>query len=195
MHAADAAESREHVQAAAARLKNGKAEQPDESQRDGEAPVPGDVVEGEVLETHDGEEASDASPAQEGETPPPADPRAELDWVRREVQQLADRLRMGFDTVNERCFDDFGVSYQDATAEQLRALLSTLRPDDRKAGDDTSAETGQTAGPPSTGQRASAKKATPRKATAKKTATRKSTAEKPTARKSSRSRTTTSSAQ
>ncbi|MEU5093707.1 recombinase RecT [Streptomyces sp. NPDC020996] len=193
MHAADAAESRERVQAAAARLRSEKAERPDETQQDVEAPSSGDVVEGEVVETR-GVEATDAVSAQEIETPPPADPRAELDEARREVQELAGRLGLGFDTVNERCFDDFGVSYQDASAEQLRALLNTLQPDDGETGEDTSAKSDPTAGTSPTRQRASAKKATPRKAAAK-TTTRKSTAEKPTARKSSRSKATTRSAQ
>ncbi|WP_431993318.1 recombinase RecT [Streptomyces albogriseolus] len=192
MHAADAAESRERVQAAAARLRSEKTERPDETQRDVEAPSSGDVVEGEVIETRGVEEATDAVSAQEIETPPPADPRAELDQARREVQELAGRLGMGFDTVNERCFDDFGVSYQDASAEQLRVLLNSLQPDDGETGEDASAESDPTAGTSPTRRRASAKKATPRKAAAK-TTTRKSTAEKPTARKSSRSKATTSS--
>ncbi len=195
MHAADAAESRERVQAAAVQLRNGKTEQKDEPQRNGETPGPGDVVEGEVLETGGGKEAPGTSAAQDAETPPPADPRAELERVRREVQQLAGSLGMGFDTVNERCFDDFGVSYQDAGADQLRALLDTLQPDDGGHGDDASAEADPTAGPPPARRRASAKKATARKTTAKKTTARKSTAKAPEARKSSGAKATTSSAQ
>ncbi|MFG2956346.1 recombinase RecT [Streptomyces sp. NPDC048291] len=199
MHAADAAESRERVQAAAARLGNGgKAQHADEFRRDGEASSSGDVVEGEVLETGSGKEAPGAKSAQDSERPPPADPRAELDQARGEVQQLASSLDMGFDTVNERSFEDFGVSFQDASTDQLRALLNTLRPDGGgETASDSPADPDSTAGTPPTRRRASAKKATPRKATAKKTATRKSTAEKPTARtrKSSRSGTTTDSAQ
>ncbi|GAA1428431.1 hypothetical protein GCM10009601_41630 [Streptomyces thermospinosisporus] len=194
MHAADAAESRERVQAAAARLRSEKAERPDETQRNVEAPSSGDVVEGEIVETRGVEETTDAMSAQEIETPPPADPRAELDQARREVQELAGRLGMGFDTVNERCVDDFGVSYQDASPEQLRVLLNTLQPDDGETGEDASAKSDPTAGTSPTRRRASAKKAAPRKAAAK-TTTRKSTAEKPTARKSSRSKATARSAQ
>ncbi|MER6077023.1 recombinase RecT [Streptomyces sp. NPDC001833] len=198
MHAADAAESRERVQVAAARLGNGKAEHPDESRRNGEASSSGDVVEGEILETRGVEEASDATPAQENETPPPTDPRAELDQARREVQQLASSLGMGFGTVNERCFEDFGASFQDIGAEQLRALLDALQPDGGEAVDDSSAKPDSTPGTAPTHRRASAaKKATPRKATAKKATPRKGTAEKPATRtrKSSRSETTTGSAQ
>ncbi|MEU0443813.1 phage recombination protein Bet [Streptomyces sp. NPDC006186] len=192
MHAADAVESRERVQAAAARLRNGKAEQQDESRRDGEAVSSGDVIEGEVLETGGGEEASGAESEQSSGTPPAADPRADLDQARREVQQLAGRLDMGFDTVNERCFDSFGVSYQDASADQLRALLNTLQPDDGGPAEDASVEADPTADTSPTRRRAPAKRATPRKATAKKTTTRKSTAEKATPRKSSRSKSTSS---
>ncbi|MGW1878451.1 recombinase RecT [Streptomyces sp. NPDC001975] len=198
MHAADAAESRERVQVAAARLGNGKAEHPDESRRNGEASSSGDVFEGEILETRGVVEASGATPAQENETPPPTDPRAELDQARREVQQLASSLGMGFDTVNERCFEDFGASFQDIGAEQLRALLDALQPDGGEAVDDSSAKRDSPPGTAPTPRRASAaKKATPRKATAKKATPRKGTAEKPATRtrKSSRSETTTGSAQ
>ncbi|MFI5688625.1 recombinase RecT [Streptomyces sp. NPDC051636] len=194
MHAADAAESRERVQAATVRLKTARAEQPDASQWDGKESSSGDVVEGEVLDTHSGEEESDTGAAKENDTPSPIDPRAELEKTRREVQELASRLGVGFDAVNERCFDDFGVSYQDATAEQLRALLDALQPDGGTSEDaplqaDPGAET------PATRRRAPAKKAASRKATAKKTSARKTTAEKPAARKSSRSKSATSPAQ
>lgn len=193
MHVADAAESRERVQAAAERLKNGKEKQPGGAQRDGdEAASLRGVVEGEVLEASGDSETSPTGTAEESATPSPADPRVELDETRREVQQLANRLGMAFDAVNERCFDEFGVSYQDATAEQLRDLLDALQP--TSAPDDGAAsETEPTAASPSTRRRTSAKKTTPRKAAAKKTAARKSTAEKSTsgARKSSRSKATT----
>lgn len=194
MHAADAAESRERVQAAAVRLKTGKPEQPDASQRDGKESSSRDVVEGEVLDTHSGEEESDTGASKENEAAPPIDPRAELEKTRREVQDLASRLGVDFDAVNERCFDDFGVSYQDATAEQLRAVLDALQPDGGTSEDaplqaDPGAET------PATRRRAPAKKVAPRKTTAKKTSARKSTAEKPAARKSSRSKSATSPAQ
>ncbi|MGW1890111.1 recombinase RecT [Streptomyces sp. NPDC002004] len=194
MHAADAAESRERVQAAAARLKNDTTEQPDKAQSAGKAPSPGDVVEAEVLETRNGDETSSTVSARENETSPPADPHAELDKTRREVQRLADRLGMAFDTVNDRCFDDFGVSYQDASAEQLRALLGSLQPDGETDGD-ASAEDYATAETPPTRRRAPAKKAAPRKAAAKKTASRKSAAKKASPRSSSRSKADATTAQ
>jgi hypothetical protein len=200
LHAAAGAATRARVPAAPARLTNGEAGQPGESRRNGTASSSADVVDGEVIETGGGEETSSAVPACESETPPSVDPRAELDQVRSEVQQLAGRLAMDFDTVNERCFDDFGVSYQDASTEQLRTLLQTLQPGDGGPGDDSSTEVSSTeadttASTPPTRRHASAKKATPRKAAAKKTATRKATAEKPAAvSKSSRSKPTTSSA-
>ncbi|MFE0477032.1 recombinase RecT [Streptomyces sp. NPDC058947] len=194
MHAADAAESRERVQAAAARLKNDTTEQPNKAQSAGKAPSPGDVVEAEVLETRNGDETSSTVSARENETSPPADPHAELDKMRREVQRLADRLGMAFDTVNDRCFDDFGVSYQDASAEQLRALLGSLQPDGETGGD-ASAEDDPTAETPPTRRRAPAKKAAPRKAAAKKTASRKSAAKKASPRSSSQSKADATTAQ
>ncbi|WP_316749265.1 recombinase RecT [Streptomyces herbicida] len=194
MHAADAAESRERVQVAAARLKNDTTEQPDKAQSAGKAPSPGDVVEAEVLETRNGDATSSTVSARESKTSPPADPHAELDKTRREVQRLADRLGMAFDTVNDRCFDDFGVSYQDASAEQLRGLLGSLQPDGETGGD-ASAEDDPTAETPPTRRRAPAKKAAPRKAAAKKTASRKSAAKKASPRSSSRSKADATTAQ
>ncbi|WP_425245368.1 recombinase RecT [Streptomyces sp. NEAU-NA10] len=194
MHAADAAESRERVQTAAARLKNDTTEQPGKSQPTGKAPSPGDVVEAEVLETGNGDETSSTVSARENETPPPTDPHAELDEARREVQRLADRLGMVFDTVNERCFDDFGVSYQDASTEQLRALLGTLQPDGETGGD-ASADADPSAEAPPTRRRAPAKKAAPRKAAAKKTASRKNAAKKASPRGSSPSKADATTAQ
>jgi phage recombination protein Bet len=194
MHAADAAESRERVQAAAARLKTDTTEQPDKAQSAGKAPSPGDVVEAEVLETRNGDETSSTVSARESETSPPADPHADLDKSRREVQQLADHLGMAFDTVNERCFDDFGVSYQDASAEQLRALLGSLQPDGETGGD-ASADGDPSAEAPPTRRRASAKKAAPRKAAAKKAASRKNAAKKVSPRGSSPSKADATTAQ
>ncbi|MER6010145.1 recombinase RecT [Streptomyces bluensis] len=195
MHAADAAESRERVQATAARLTNSKAEQSDESQGNDKesSSSSGDAVKDEVLNAHDDAEEGSAGVTQQSETPLLADPRAELDEVRREVQQVASRLGTGFDTVNERCFTDYGVSYQDATAEQLRALLGALQPGGG-TGDDASSRADPTTDAPATRRRAPAKKSVPRKATAKKSAARKSTAEKSTARarKSSWSKSTAS---
>ncbi|MFE0642793.1 recombinase RecT [Streptomyces sp. NPDC058877] len=172
MHAADAAESRERVETAVTRLTNGAAAQPERPQQAGTGAT-GDVADAEVLGEGTAEDSIDAAPA-EGSGAPPVDPRAELDTVRAEVQRLASRLGMGFDAVNDRCFDDFGVSYQDATAEQLRTLRDALR-----SGDGTPA-------PAST--EAPAKKAAPRKAAAKKTTARKTTAAKPAPRKSARSK-------
>ncbi|MFJ2342354.1 recombinase RecT [Streptomyces antimycoticus] len=191
MHAADAAESRERVHVAASRLKTSEsAERPDEPRRESGRPLTGDVIEGEVLDAPGGDETSGDESAQESETPPPpADPHAELDKARTDVQQLASRIDMGFDAVNERCFDDFGVSHQDASAEQLRALLDALQPD-RRTGDDTPSPANPTANAPSVDRHAPAKKAASRKTTAKKTTTRKSTTEKTSARKSSRSKAT-----
>ncbi|MGR3937073.1 recombinase RecT [Streptomyces sp. BRA346] len=196
MHAADAAESRERVHVAASRLKTSEsAERPDEPRRESGRPLTGDVVEGEVLDAPGGDETSGDESAQESEAPPPpVDPHAELDKARTDIQQLASRIDMGFDAVNERCFDDFGVSYQDASAEQLRALLDALQPD-RRTGDDTPSPADPTANAPSVGRRAPAKKAASRKTTAKKTTTRKSTTEKTSARKSSRSKATADPAQ
>jgi phage recombination protein Bet len=195
LHAADASESRERVQVAAAQLRDGKAEPPNESQHKDGASAPGDIVEGEVVETRGGKEAKEASAttsAREDQTPPPSHPRAELDQLREEVQQRAGDLDMGFDTVNEQCFDAFGVSYQDAGAEQLRTLLNALQPHGDETAIDVSAEAAPTANTSRTRRGAPAKKAAPRKATAKKTAARKITAEKPTPRKSSRNKTTSS---
>ncbi|WP_236244203.1 recombinase RecT [Streptomyces sp. CC210A] len=194
MHAADAAESRERVQAAAARLRNGKAEQPEQSQRASKEPSSGDVVEAEVVDHDTGEEASDTASTPTSETSQPVDPRAELDGARGEVQQLASQLGMSFDAVNERCFDNFGVSYQDASTEQLRALLEALRPEGG-AGDNAASQESPETEAPARRRRAPVKKATPSKAAAKKTAARKSAAKKTTARKSSQSKATARSAQ
>ncbi|MCH0562124.1 recombinase RecT [Streptomyces sp. MUM 2J] len=196
MHAADAAESRERVQAAATRLRNGSAEQPEQSQRAGTESSSGDVVEGEVVVDDDnGEAASNTASTPVSKTSPPVDPRAELDKARGEVQHLASRLGMGFDAVNERCFDDFGVSYQDAGAEHLRALLDALRPEGG-ASNNASSQDGPEAEAPATRRRAApAKKTAPRKAAAKKATTRKSTAKKTTADKSSRGKAAADSAQ
>ncbi|MEV0735418.1 recombinase RecT [Streptomyces sp. NPDC050549] len=186
LHAADAAESRERVQAAAAQLKSGRAVQPDKSEQGGKNPSSGDagdVVEGEVVDVQDDNAAADTKAAQENEKAPSVDPRAELEEVRREAQQLAKHLDIGFDTVNERCFDDFGVSYQDATTEQLRTLLDALQ-----AGGGPGADAPSPADPtamtaaPITRRRASAKKAVARKATTKKTAARKSSQSQATPR-------------
>lgn len=187
MHAADAAESRERVQAAAARLKNDTTEQPDKSQPAGSASSSGGVVEAEVVEARDSDETSNTGATPEDETPTPVDPHAELEQARKEVQRLADRLGMAFDTVNERCFDDFGVSYQDAGADQLRSLLDSLRPDGEPGGD-ASAGTDPSAEAPPARRRAPARKATPRKAAAKKTASRKTAAKKASPRGSSPSK-------
>ncbi|CAM5469423.1 phage recombination protein Bet [Streptomyces aurantiogriseus] len=194
MHAADAAESRERVQAAAARLKHETTGQPDKSQPAGEASSPGDTVEAEVVENRNDDETSSTALAGENETPSPADPHAELDRARREVQRLADHVGMAFDTVNERCFDDFGVSYQDASAEQLRTLLGSLRPDGETGGH-ASADADPSAEAPPTRRRAPAKKATPRKAAAKKTASRKNAAKKASPRGSSPSQADATTAQ
>ncbi|MFI1563838.1 recombinase RecT [Streptomyces sp. NPDC020490] len=189
LHAADAEETRLRVQAAAARLQKGEGEVPHDSARDGEQLSSDAVVEGQVVEERsDDGTLSDEKAGEESESHR-TDPHAELDEVRREVQQLAGRLGIDFDSVNEQCFDDFGVSYQDADAEQLRALLSALQPGDDSVGD-ASTQADPTAEAPRTRRRASAKKAAPRKAAAKKATTRKTSAETPAARKSSRSRTT-----
>jgi phage recombination protein Bet len=180
MHAADAEESSERVQSAAERLKSGRSVQPDKPERDGKNPSSGDagdVVEGEVVDMESDNTAADTRPAQENERTPPVDPRAELEEVRREAQQLAKHLDIDFDAVNERCFDDFGVSYQDATTDQLRALVNALQArggtnHDAPSQADSAAVTATPA--PTTRRRTPAKKAVPRKVAAKKTAARKS---------------------
>ncbi|WP_438491912.1 recombinase RecT [Streptomyces asiaticus] len=196
MHAADAAESRERVQVAVSQLQTSEsAERPDGTRQESKESPSDDVVEGEVLDARSGDETSGGESAQESATPPsPVDRHAELDKARKDVQQLASRIDMGFDAVNERCFADFGVSYQDANAEQLRTLLDALQPDNG-TGDDTPSQTGPTADAPTARRRAPAKKAASRKATAKKTAARKNATAKPSARESSRSKATADPAQ
>ncbi|MEU3783387.1 recombinase RecT [Streptomyces sp900129855] len=185
MHAADAAESRERVDTAVAELRD----------RTEKTPV---STEGRVVTTPAADTAQqDVTDAEVVDPPvPPADRRAvqqrpaeprkadepelpsPLESARREVVHVADALGIPYGEVNDTCFDLNAVSYQDATAEQLKHLAQHL------AGADEPGEA-----EPSNGQRkrtsakkSTAKKTTPRQGTQSKTATGRKTMARATAR-------------
>ncbi|WP_187645673.1 recombinase RecT [Streptomyces sp. TRM49041] len=179
MHAADAAESRERVQAAAARLRTPgeKLETPGTS----ESPV----VDAEVVEPAGTQDKQDQRSGQveEAETPAPVDPQGAMEEARGTVRDVAKRLGISFDVVNERCFDDFGVSFQDASPEQLQELAEALTAD-------TESAKAVKADAPSGRGSAGSRTRTPEK----KTATKKAVAKKTTARTPSRTKSTRSKA-
>ncbi|WOX11475.1 phage recombination protein Bet [Streptomyces sp. N50] len=178
MHAADAAESREHVQVAAARLRT-PGEKPSTQQPETTAASEAAVVDAEVVEPAAALEKQDqhsGGRAQETETAVPVDPRGELEEVRGTVREVAKRLGIGFDAVNERSFDDFGVSFQDANPEQLQELAESL------IGAPEPQETTEAVAP---GGRRSAASRT--RTPAKKSAAKKTTARTPSRTKSARS--------
>ncbi|KPI15646.1 DNA single-strand annealing protein RecT-like protein [Actinobacteria bacterium OK074] len=187
MHAADAAESRERVKEAAARLRS-----PDEQQANGGSPAQptSDVVDAEIVESQTANTDA-AAPQEEQRADKAAEPpasgrtdevdrvrermsaldqeRSRLEEARARIRETADRLALGFDTVNDRCFDAFGTSFQDASAEQLSELNDSLTP---AAGtSDEPATAGRRNGSarrtrtPAKKAAASAKKKTARKAT------------------------------
>ncbi|MEU3046239.1 recombinase RecT [Streptomyces sp. NPDC006984] len=179
MHAADAAESRERVQAAAARLRtpSEKLETPGTS----ESPV----VDAEVVEPAGTQDKQDQRSGQveEVETAAPVDPQGAVEEARGTVRDVAKRLGISFDVVNERCFDDFGVSFQDAGPEQLQELAEALTADTESA---KAVEADAPSGRGSAGSRT--------RAPAKKTATKKAVAKKTTAHTPSRTKSTRSTA-
>ncbi|MFD3926551.1 recombinase RecT [Streptomyces sp. NPDC058614] len=182
MHAADAAESRDRVQAAAARLRT-PGEKPPAQQSETSAASESAVVDAEVVEPAAAPEKQDlrsgqAEEAETGVSAAPVDPQGTVEEARGTVRDAAQRLGIGFDTVNERCFDDFGTSFQDASPDQLQELAELLTADTEPA------ETTEAATPGGRRSAASARTRTP----AKKTAAKKTTAKKTTARTPSRTK-------
>ncbi|MGC9539962.1 recombinase RecT [Streptomyces sp. UG1] len=194
MHAADAAESRERVREAAARLRSTE-DQEGKQQPDGTSSARAStVVDVEIVESAD--PGSDKAAAREVQQAPeqPAEPptandaeerltsadqeRRRLEEARAHVQEVAQHLGLGFDAVNDRCFDAFDVSFQDASAEQLADLAVTLSSADRASD-----------GAPAS--RASNRSKTPARATPTKKAAAKKTAAKKTAARASKPRGTT----
>ncbi|MBC9717796.1 recombinase RecT [Streptomyces sp. TRM66268-LWL] len=114
MHAADAAESRERVEAEAQQLRKPATPADDR---------PRDVAAGpmQAQKAQDAEEIHDAEVIEERETE--ADP---LTLARDELQRAARALTLPFSEVNDACFDLTGVAYQDATASQLNDLAQLL---------------------------------------------------------------------
>lgn len=143
MHAADVAEFRESVKAAVARLRPAKeqAQRPEESStgQSDTGVVDGELVEsaepssdaeagtaGEAQRAPDDAESSAAIGSAEDRTASVKNERDQLEEARIRVQKAAQQLGLGFDAVNDRCFDDFEVSFQDASAEQLGELADAL---------------------------------------------------------------------
>ncbi|WP_405999390.1 phage recombination protein Bet [Streptomyces sp. NBC_00829] len=127
MHAADAAESGERVQAAAVQLRTPR-EKPPAQRPETPAASESAVVDAEVVEPAATPEKQDqrSGQAEEAETAVPVDPQGVVEEARGTVRDVAKRLGIGFDAVNERCFDDFGVSFQDASPEQLQELAESF---------------------------------------------------------------------
>ncbi|WP_328769450.1 recombinase RecT [Streptomyces sp. NBC_00286] len=188
MHAADVAEFREGVKAAVARLRSAKEQRPVESSTGQSATG---VVDGEVVESAEPSSDAEAETAVEAQCAPEAaessaagnaedrmasaeNERDKLEEARARVRDAAQRLGLGFDAVNDRCFDDFEVSFQDATAEQLSELADALAP----TADATDSPSDGASDSEAPGRRkGSARKAAPAKKTAKKTvAAKKATA-------------------
>ncbi|MDQ8704505.1 recombinase RecT [Streptomyces sp. LHD-70] len=151
MHAADAAESRERVQAAAARLRDYSTATPaepsrpsaKEAQQSEQEPSAAEVVDAEVVEGEperryqsvapsDHQEASEGANGTVGEaaalavdaTDEPA--RDPLPLARQDVERIADVLDITFGEVNDLCFELNDVAYQDAGADQLNDLARLL---------------------------------------------------------------------
>ncbi|MDX3749639.1 phage recombination protein Bet [Streptomyces sp. AK08-02] len=190
MHAADAAESRDRVQTAAARLRT-PGEKPPAQQSETSAASESAVVDAEVVESaataekqdQHGGQAQDqhggqAEEAGTGVSAVPVDPQGTVEEARGTVRDAAKRLGIGFDAVNERCFDNFGISFQDASPDQLQELVESLTADSEPA---------ETTGAVTPGGRRSAASARTR-TPAKKTAAKKTTAKKATARTPSRTK-------
>lgn len=171
LHAADAAESRERVQAAAARLRT-PSENPETPATSESGVVDAEVVEPAATQ---GKQDQYSGQAEEAETAAPVDPQGVVEEARGTVRDVAKRLGISFDAVNERCFDDFSVSFQDTSPEQLQDLAEALTADTEPA---KAPEADVPSAHRSTGTR--------RRAPAKKTTTTKTTARTPSRTKSTR---------
>ncbi|MGI5401962.1 phage recombination protein Bet [Streptomyces sp. CA-135486] len=174
MHAADAAESRERVQAAAVRLRT-PGEKPPAQQPEAPAASESGVVDAEVVEPAATQEKKDqlGGQAEEAETGAAVDPQGAVEKARGTVRDVAKRLGISFDAVNERCFDDFSVSFQDASPEQLQELAGALTVDTEPA-NATEAATPSRRRSAGSRTRAPAKKAAAKKTTARTSAGTKS---------------------
>ncbi|WP_189326251.1 recombinase RecT [Streptomyces flaveus] len=191
MHAADVAEFRESVKAAVARLQPAK-EQAQRPKASSTGQSAAGVVDGELVESAEPSSDAEAETAGEAQRAPEAaessvaagsaeDRRASLEYERDQleearirVQKAAQQLGLGFDAVNDRCFDDFEVSFQDASAEQLGELADALA----STADITDGDSdGTSASEAPARRKGSARKAAPATKTAKKTvAAKKATA-------------------
>ncbi|MET9964802.1 recombinase RecT [Streptomyces sp. NPDC006356] len=208
MHAADAAESRERVEGAVARLRGTAERKADSTQQaaSGEATAEdgqSGVVEAEVVDppatstTQTGAASRDAIASEETGHAAPLTP---LEAARQEVVRTADYLGILFGEVNDICFELNDVSYQDADAQQLNDLARLLARTDEHIGTPRMSariaefrrqreEAAEDAEAPKPSRRRTAakktvaKKTTPRKATpAKTTAKRRSTSAKTSSR-------------
>lgn len=195
MHAADAAESRERVEVAAAHLR-GTPQQPAGDPRRPTASDPepdGPQQSAEEAEAVDSPDESAVQQAAEAGETEGAEQLTPLERARQDVARTADYLEITFGEVNDVCFELNDVSYQDADAQQLDDLNRLLSSSDEHLGTPRMqariAEFRQ--------QRdggaveAEVPKASPRRTPAKKTAAKKTTPRRTTpAKTTSRSRTT-----
>ncbi|MDI3417996.1 recombinase RecT [Streptomyces luteolus] len=152
MHAADAAETRERVEAAASRLRRSNTPAPADSSRHfTKEPQTGqqdaqeaDVVDAVVVDQPAAQstqhEAPEGRPDATVETAaadaadrPAMDPYP-LPLARQEVEHTADILGITFGEVNDICFELNDMSYQDAGAEQLNDLARLLAGSDEHPG-------------------------------------------------------------
>ncbi|MFB6640246.1 recombinase RecT [Streptomyces chartreusis] len=185
MHAADAAETRERVDAAAAELRD-RTEKVSVSAEGRVVKTPAadtaqqDITDAEVVDPP--ASPADRSAGQQR----PAEPRkadqpessSPLESARREVVHVADALGIPYGEVNDTCFDLNAVSYQDATAEQLNHLAQHLAGAD-EPGEAKSSNDRRRRAP---AKKAAAKRTTSRQETQGKTTTRRTATAKTTAR-------------
>lgn len=174
MHAADAQESRERVEKAAAGLR--RKTSPSRTRRTKAEDREREPVEAEIVEEPDAE-ADGGSEAEESGSPEADGTKPDMEQARAHLRRTARRIGMSFDDVNELCFAEYGVSVQDASAEQLGDL--TIAAQAIAATDDGPEEDVLVPAAKAPGRkRAAAKKAATAKRTSRR-ATRSKTADEP----------------
>ena len=196
MHAADAAESRERVKEAATRLRSTHEQakgQPTEGSSSLQSAAVPDAEIVEIVESADpgSDEATKREERRAQESAEPSETesaedrvtsaeneRNRLEEARTRLRDTAQRLGLHFDSINERCFDEFGMSFQDAGPEQLAELTEALA-------DAAAPATGRSASDAASRGKNSARSAPAKKGAAKKTVAKKAAA------RGSRSRGTT----
>ncbi|OIJ87751.1 hypothetical protein BIV25_37965 [Streptomyces sp. MUSC 14] len=139
MHAADAAESRERVEATVARLRGttgrsaGSAGKPTSAEATSDD-AQQDFVNAEVVDPSTAQSHGASQHAAEADQADSAAPLTQLEKARQEVVRTADCLDIVFGEVNDICFELNGVSYQDADARQLDDLVRLLANSDEYIG-------------------------------------------------------------